>query len=62
VSEPVAKEPVAKEAGTTPPTPPKAGRKWLRRLGNFMMMGGFILVLILGVAIAIAISVLFKCS
>ena len=37
-----------------------ATHKWLGRIGNFMMMGGFILVLILGVGIVIAISILTK--
>jgi hypothetical protein len=40
---------------------PKTGaQKWLGRFGNFLMMGGFLLILILGVAIAIGISMLFK--
>lgn len=34
--------------------------KWLKRLGNFMMMGGFMLVIILVLAIIIAVSVLTK--
>lgn len=35
-------------------------RKWLNRIGNFMMMGGFLLVIVVGVGIAIAISILFE--
>lgn len=38
-----------------------AGQKFLSGFGHFLMMGGFMLVLILGVIIAILASVLFKC-
>ena len=37
-----------------------ATQKWLGRIGKFMMMGGFILVLLLIAAIAVAISTLSK--
>jgi hypothetical protein len=40
---------------------PKTGAaKWLSRFGTFMMMGGFLVVLIGGVVIVIAISLLTK--
>jgi uncharacterized membrane protein len=29
---------------------------------NFLMMGGFLLILVAGVALAVAISILFKCK
>jgi cell division protein FtsL len=45
----------------TPVTEEKKGkRKWLSRIGNFLMMGGFLLVLVLGVVIFILISVLTR--
>ena len=34
----------------------KAKRKWLSRIGTFLMMGGWLLILFLGVGIFIAIS------
>jgi hypothetical protein len=37
-----------------------AAQKWLSRIGNFMIMGGFMLVLILIAGLAIAISILAK--
>ena len=47
-----------KETGISDET--KGKRKWGGRIINFLAMGGFILVLIAGVAIAIVISILFK--
>jgi hypothetical protein len=38
-----------------------AGQKFLSGFGRFLMMGGFMLILILGVIIAVLCSVLFKC-
>ncbi len=38
----------------------KTGRKWLRRFGTFLMMGGWLLILILGMGIFIAISILLS--
>ena len=35
-------------------------RKWWNAFLNFLMMGGFLLLLIVGVAIAVLISLLFK--
>jgi hypothetical protein len=52
-------ETMAEKEGTT--TKEKTGkRKWLGRIGTFLMMGGWILVLIVGVGIAFAISFLFQ--
>ena len=52
-------ETMADKEGTT--TKEKTGkRKWLSRIGTFLLMGGWILVLIVGVGIATAISVLVK--
>jgi len=48
-----------KEKEKTTATKEKTGkRKWLSRLGNFMMYGGFLLVIVLVVAIWIAVSIL----
>lgn len=50
-----------KDKRETPVTEEKKGkRKWLSRIGNFMMMGGFILVLFLIAGIVIAVSILTK--
>lgn len=47
-----------KQETTASKAPPK--HKWLSRIGNFMMMGGFLLVLVVGVAIAIGVSILLN--
>lgn len=39
---------------------PSTAMKWLRRFGNFLMMGGFMLVIFLIVGIVIAVSILTK--
>jgi|GEM_PF-5241044 len=45
----------------TPVTEEKKGkRKWGSRIVNFLAMGGFMLVIFLGVGIFIAISILTK--
>ena len=36
------------------------GMKWLKGFGKFMMMGGFLLIIILGAVIFIAVSILTK--
>ncbi len=56
----VKEEMMQQKEGTTTTKAKTGKRKWLSRLGNFMLMGGFLLVLVLGVAIAITISILFK--
>ena len=40
----------------------KKGKGFWGKFLSFLMMGGFIVVLILGVAIMIGISILFKCK
>ena len=51
------------EKKTETPTVAKKEKKsaWQIFL-NFLMMGGFLVILIIGVAIAIAISIVFKCK
>jgi len=53
-------EPTKEKEGTTPTKGKTGKRKWLGRIGTFLLMGGWILVLIVGVGIATAISVLVK--
>jgi hypothetical protein len=48
--------------GEGKPAEVKKKRTFWEGFMNFLMMGGFILVLIAGVAIAIGISILFKCK
>ena len=49
-----------KEKEETTVSKKKGWRKWLGRIGTFMMMGGWILTLILVLGIVIAVSVLTK--
>jgi hypothetical protein len=50
-----------KDQRETPVTEEKKGkRKWGSRIFNFLAMGGFMLVIFLGVGIFIAISILTK--
>lgn len=37
-----------------------AKRKWLNRIGHFMIMGGFFVVIIVALGIAIGVSLLTK--
>jgi hypothetical protein len=40
---------------------PKSGaQKWLSHIGNFMLMGGFLVVLLIVVGLAIGISIAFQ--
>jgi len=53
--------PAQETAATEAATPQKKKTFW-EKFFNFLMMGGFILVLILGVVIAVGISIVFQCK
>jgi len=53
-------EPTKDKEGTTTTKGKTGKRKWLDRFVTFLTMGGFILILFLGVGIFIAISILTK--
>ncbi len=42
------------------PAPKARKHKWLGRIGTFLMMGGWLLILVLVLVIAILISIVFK--
>ena len=59
---PVTGEEKKTEDETVPKKEQSKKMKWLNRVGHFMMMGGFLLVLILGVVIYIVIATTFHCK
>jgi uncharacterized membrane protein len=59
-------QPATKEDGVnkeeTPTAEVKKKSTFWGKFANFLMMGGFLVVLVLGVVLVVAISVLFKCK
>jgi hypothetical protein len=53
-------EPTKDKEGTTTTKGKTGKRKWLSRIGTFLMMGGWMLVVIVVFGIVIAVSILTK--
>lgn len=62
VEQPDAKEQQVKVESETAAKEGKAKKKWLNRFVSFLIMGGWLLILFLGVALTIVFSIVFKCK
>ena len=53
-------EPTKEKEGTTPTKEKTGKRKWLGRIGTFLMMGGWLLVVVVVFGLYVAILILTK--